>query len=329
MTEHHPLGIGIIGTGFAAKRRAEAIHADDRARLIAVSGRTPERTAAFCETHHTQPQEDWQALVSDRDIDIIMVCTINSIRAEPIRAALNAGKHVVTEYPLCLDPQEAADLIELARSRNLLLHVEHIELLGGLHQALLSHLPHIGTVNYARYITLSAQRPVSERWSYHLDDFGFPLIAALSRIHRFTNAFGNVDTVYCQARFWETQSRYYSACLCNAQLGFASGAIADIIYGKGDRFWQSERTLEVHGDQGTLIFSTQDGQLIRGEDITPITFPRRRGLFTQDTQAILDYLLDGQPLYITPEASLYSLQVADAARQSAQSQQMIRLSSSL
>lgn len=326
MADNYPLGIGIIGTGFAAKRRAEAINQDDRARLVAVSGRIPEHTAAFCETHQAQPQDHWQALIDDRDIDLIMVCTINSIRSAPIRAALNAGKHVVTEYPLCLDPDEAADLIELARSRNLLLHVEHIELLGGLHQALLAHLPHIGTVNYARYITLAAQRPVSPRWSYHLDDFGFPLIAALSRIHRFTDAFGNVDTLYCQARFWETQSRYYSACLCNAQLGFASGAIADIIYGKGDRFWQSERTLEVHGDQGTLIFSTQDGKLIRGEDITPITFPRRRGLFAKDTEAILDYLLDAQPLYVTPEASLYSLRVADAARQSAQSQQMIRLS---
>ncbi|MEC4802773.1 MAG: Gfo/Idh/MocA family oxidoreductase [Jaaginema sp. PMC 1079.18] len=325
MTFPSPLGIGIIGTGFVAQRRAEAIRQDDRAQLIAVSGRTPARIAAFCETYQNLYQEDWQALIRDRAIDVIVVCSVNSFRTEPIRAALNAGKHVVTEYPLCLDPDEAAALIQLARDRDLLLHVEHIELLGGLHQALLTHLPHIGAVHYARYITLTPQRPVAPRWSYHYDDFGFPLSGALSRIHRFTDAFGKVNTVYCQARFWQDRDRYYRACLCNAQLGFASGAIADIIYGKGDRFWRSERTLEIHGDEGTLSFSAQEGQLIRGEVVTPIAFPPRRGLFARDTQAVFDYLLHQTPLYVTPEASLYSLRVAEAARQSARSHQAINL----
>jgi biliverdin reductase len=33
---------------------------------------------------------------------------------------------------------------------------------------------------------------------------------------------------------------------------------------------------------------------------------------------VLDHLFDGTPLYVTPEESLYTLKVADAARRSAE-----------
>ena len=42
----------------------------------------------------------------------------------------------------------------------------------------------------------------------------------------------------------------------------------------------------------------------------------RRGLFAKDIAMVLDHLTIGTPLYVTSEASLYSLKVADAARQS-------------
>ncbi len=57
---------------------------------------------------------------------------------------------MVVEYPLTLDPQEEAELIALAAKRQRLLHVAYIELLGGLHQALLAHLPRIGRVARVR-----------------------------------------------------------------------------------------------------------------------------------------------------------------------------------
>jgi biliverdin reductase len=40
---------------------------------------------------------------------------------------------------------------------------------------------------------------------------------------------------------------------------------------------------------------------------------------------VLDYLIDGIPLYVTPEASLYTLKVAAAAQRSAETGQTITL----
>ncbi len=40
---------------------------------------------------------------------------------------------------------------------------------------------------------------------------------------------------------------------------------------------------------------------------------------------VLDYLVEGTPLYVSPTASYYALKVADAARQSAETGKVINL----
>lgn len=327
-SEKTPLQIGLVGTGYAAQKRAEAINNDDRAHLVAVTGNTPEKTAEFCQTYGVQSIDSWLQLVSSPELDLVIICTINREHGTIARTALEAGKHVIIEYPLALNPAEAESLIALAKTKNKLLHVEHIELLGGLHQAIRQHLPEIGNVFYARYITINPQRPAPCRWTYNYSLYGFPLTAALSRIHRFTDLFGTVASVNCQSRFWDAPERgYYTACLCNAQLRFNNGLIGEITYGKGETFWQGYRTFELHGEGGTMIFEGEKGTLIRGEEKRAIEVGTRRGLFAKDTAMVFDRLLFNKPLYVSPEASCYALKVADAARQSAetgQCQQVIR-----
>ncbi len=319
-----PIRVGLVGTGFAAKLRAETFQADSRSRLVAVSGHTPEKTQEFAQTHQTSALDSWQDLVVHPEVDLVVICTINRDHGAIARAALNAGKHVVVEYPLSLDPNDAESLIALAQAKGKLLHVEHIELLGGLHQALRQWLPEIGNPFYARYVTITPQRPAPKRWTYHSEQFGFPFSAALSRIQRFTDLFGEVSTVSCQSRFWDAAD-YYTACLCTAQLRFANGLIAEVTYGKGEVFWQNLRNFEVHGDQGTLVFEGDQGTLIRGEEKTSIEVGGRRGLFIKDTGMVLDYLVEGTPLYLSPADSCYALKVADAARQSSETGQVISL----
>ena len=311
-----PIRAGLVGTGFVAKLRAEALQTDSRSRLVAVSGHTPEKTQEFARTHEAIALDSWQQLVEHPDLDLVVICTINRDHGAIAQAALEAGKHVVVEYPLSLDPVEAESLIALAEAQGKLLHVEHIELLGGLHQALRQALPEIGNPFYARYITIMPQHPAPKRWTYHPEQFGFPFSGALSRIQRFTDLFGDVTTVSCQSRFWEAAD-YYRACLCTTQLRFTNNLIAEVTYGKGEVFWQGLRDFEVHGEQGTLVFEGDQGSLIRGEERIPIEVGGRRGLFGKDTGMVLDYLVEGKPLYVSAAASLYALKVADAARQSA------------
>ncbi len=317
-----PVRVGLIGTGFVAKLRAEALLPDAQgdwlaAKLVAVAGRTPEKVAAFAETYGAIALGSWRELLGRSDVDLVMVATTNGERAAIVRAALEADKHVATEYPLAIDPNEAADLIELARSRNRLLHVEHIELLGGVHQSLRTWLPKVGEVMAARYSTISPQVPTPGKWTYSRSQFGFPLVGALSRVHRLVDVFETVRQVGAVARYWPAEVDQYQACWCEARLIFSNGAIATVTYAKGDRFHGADRTLEVRGSQGTLIYEGDRGRLIQGDTETPLEVGGRRGLFARDTHAVLAYLLNGTPLYVRPEESLYTLRVADAAARSA------------
>ena len=323
----YPLRVGIVGTGYAAKKRAEAIEADRRTELSVVTGNTPERIAKFCQDFKIESADSWTRLVNLPELDLIFVCTINRDCGAIARAAIMAGKHVVVEYPLALDAEIAAEIIELAAARQKLLHVEHIEIIGDLHQSLKQCLPSIGRVFQVRYATISQQQPDPNSWKYHKSTFGFPLAAALSRIHRLTDLFGEVATVSCHNRYWDAaDSDYFTACMCNAKLHFANGIVGELTYGKGNIFHQSDRIMEIYGETGKIVFEGERGKLIQNKQETEIAVASRRGLFAQDTAMVLDCLFEGKPLYIEPEASLYALKVANAAQKSSLTGQIVELS---
>ena len=315
--------VGLVGTGYAAKLRAEAVNQDDRAALVGAVGHKVDTTAEFAQTHRTQAFDRPQELINA--VDLVIICGVNAEHSLIAQSVLESGRHVVIEYPLAIELASATRVIELARSQNRLLHVEHIELLGGVHQAFVRSLCQIGTPFYARYATITPQHPAPAKWTYDPTLFGFPLVGALSRLHRLIHAFGQVESVSCQNRYWNLERDRYTGCLCKAQLQFKNGVLADVIYGKGETSWTPERKLEAQGDRGALFFDGDQGTSINSQGVNPIEVGARRGLFTKDTSAVLDYLLNGTPLYVQPEESLYTLKVAIAAQRSAEQQQTIRL----
>lgn len=319
--------VGLVGTGYAARLRAETLAKDGRSRLVAATGHSPSKSQEFSQTFEVPLESSWQALVQRSDVDLVMVCTINRDHGAIAQAALEAGKHVVVEYPLALTVAEAEFLLTLATRQQKLLHIEHIELLSGIHQTLRDALPAIGTPFYVRYSNLNPQHPAPDKWTYHPELFGFPFIGALSRLHRMTDLFGAVKTVSCQARFWGQSGlpSPYTTCLCSAQLRFASGLVGEVIYGKGEALWQTERSFVVQGEKGAIALEGEQGNLIQGEQVTPLEVGSRRGLFARDTTEVLDHLLMGTPLYVDPQSSVYALQVAEAAQRSAETGETIIL----
>ena len=90
-----------------------------------------------------------------------------------------------------------------------------------------------------------------------LNQFKSPIILIL--------IFAAVRSIFIQEAadviFWATQPDFYKACLCNAQLRFANGLVAEAVYGKGETFWQSENIFTIYGEAGTLVFTPESGQL--------------------------------------------------------------------
>jgi scyllo-inositol 2-dehydrogenase (NADP+) len=66
-----------------------------------------------------------EEMIQDPTLDLIIVNTPNYTHYEYTRAALNAGKNVIVEKPFTVHAAEGQELIELAKSKNLLLSVYH------------------------------------------------------------------------------------------------------------------------------------------------------------------------------------------------------------
>lgn len=306
----------IIGTGFAARKRAEALGAIPGIKLTKIVSRHAERVQQLGQKYQVDVLSHVDDLWREPDLHLVFICTVNADHGALVQQALEHHKHVVVEYPLALDVSHATQLMALAQQRQRLLHVEHIELIGGLHVAMQEHLAAVGIPHYVNYRTLAPKQSAPHKWSYCLELLGFPMMAALSRIQRLTNLLGPVETVVCQGGVQPPDTQYFYRCLYSAQLMFCNGTLAELTYGKGEGVWQRSRYIEVRGDRGCLVFDGNQGCLTTAQGEQIISAAPRQGLFHKDTQRVVDYLLRERQLYVTPAESVYSLKVAAALQRS-------------
>ena len=93
-------GFGIVGCGMIGAVQAAAIQAIQGARLLAVCGKDPERTAKFAERFGATPYTDYNAFLAHPGLRIVNICTPSGLHAEQGIAAARAGKHVLVEKPI-------------------------------------------------------------------------------------------------------------------------------------------------------------------------------------------------------------------------------------
>jgi len=106
---------GIVGVRFMGEVHARAIRRAGGV-VVAAVGATPKSSRAAAEALGTERvAESVEHLLAADDIDVVHICTPNATHGPLVRAAIAAGKHVVCEKPLAIDPDEAADLLRLAQ----------------------------------------------------------------------------------------------------------------------------------------------------------------------------------------------------------------------
>lgn len=114
-----PIRIGVIGLGVMGEQYARIYQAHALARVTAICTRSAERLAAVGDRldisgRHT----DFHDLIARDDVDAVCVATPDGAHFAPVRAALEAGKHVLCEKPFTTDLAEADQLLELSRARS-------------------------------------------------------------------------------------------------------------------------------------------------------------------------------------------------------------------
>ena len=111
--------IGIVGAGANTElRHIPGFREIDGVEIVGVVNRSAESTQRSAATHEIpKTYESWEQLVSDPDIDAVMIGTWPNMH-EPITcAALNNGKHVLCEARMARNLAEARSMHETSQQR--------------------------------------------------------------------------------------------------------------------------------------------------------------------------------------------------------------------
>ena len=65
-------------------------------------------------------------MLADKDIDMIDICNPTHLHPETVIKALQAGKHVLVEKAIALEPKDADAMLEAAKKAQRLLMVAHV-----------------------------------------------------------------------------------------------------------------------------------------------------------------------------------------------------------
>ena len=114
-----PLNIGMIGYGLMGRAHTNAFRQVSqffplahKPVLKAICGRDGVKAAAFAANWGYESVEtDWRALIARPDIDLIDIAATNNVHAEIAIAAAKAGKLVMCEKPLGMNPAESLKMV--------------------------------------------------------------------------------------------------------------------------------------------------------------------------------------------------------------------------
>ncbi|MEX2208907.1 MAG: Gfo/Idh/MocA family oxidoreductase [Myxococcota bacterium] len=200
------LPLAVVGAGRAGRARVRALGESPRARLAAVVSRGDPGGPTFAD------------VLADPAVAGVILCTPNLLHGSQARAALDARKHVLVEFPAAPGPSELRALLARAHGYGRVLHEEHIELLSPSQAWLREHArplgrPRGGTLEFTGS---------DEGWIADPALAGTPALCALARLHRLVDLFGEAEVRGA------TLARRAGYRL-EVELGFASGGAVTLV----------------------------------------------------------------------------------------------------
>ena len=119
--------IGVIGVGHLGQHHARIYTELLDARLVGVADSDLDRAKLIGEHLGVPAFGSLEELIRRKSPDAISVVVPTSQHYKIAKTALEAGIHVLVEKPITIMPEEAAELLDIANRKNLVLQVGHIE----------------------------------------------------------------------------------------------------------------------------------------------------------------------------------------------------------
>lgn len=268
----HKVKIGILGAGAIAERAHIAHYVKlEHVELSAIADLDQNRAEQVAEKFgipnvYTNVGE----LLARRDIDGVSICTPNKFHADHSIAAMKAGKHVLVEKPMCMNLQEAEEMICTSKMTGKALMVSFTHRFFSHNQYVKEQLEEgtIGTpltfrIRFAHLGPYTSWEAKSG-WFFNKElsgggallDMG---IHALDLLRYFGGEFKEIKG-YAATLKHNIEVEDYAAAL----IAFESGT-----YGHMETGWYSQPGFtgyEIYGTEGTIICDYQTVRILREVD---------------------------------------------------------------
>lgn len=109
------LKFAIYGCGVIAATHVKAIAEVPGAELYACADISQPLADSFAGKHGIKSYADFDALISENDIDVVCICTPNGTHSQLAVKAISAGKHVVLEKPMAISSDECEEIIRAVK----------------------------------------------------------------------------------------------------------------------------------------------------------------------------------------------------------------------
>lgn len=323
--------VGLIGAGTMGRSHNRAYNSLENAQLVAICDLDATKAEKLAKPGMTVVT-DYQEILQDPSIDVVDICVPTYLHKEIVLAAAKAGKHVFCEKPIALSVEDAEEMVAACHGAGVKLGVGHVVRFFPDYYRLKNILAsgQIGdpkVVRTSRGGSFPTRKP--DNWYADYTKSGGPIVDLI--IHDFDFLlwlFGPVRRVF--AKTVPNQVGFDHALVT---LRFKNGLIAHVegswSQPKGTPFSTS---YEVAGTKGLyeyskdrtppLIVRTEQGdQRAKSVPRSPLAVDP----YAAQLSAFFNAIAEEQEVPVSGEVAIAALEVALAARQSAETGEVVWL----
>ena len=312
-----------FGMGFNPRQyHCNTIRTTKGLNLYGVCDIKPDRREEAQKEYQIKTFASFDEVLDDDHVDLVVIAAPNNTHAPLAIKALDAGKHVVTEKPMCSNTQEADAMIEASKRNQRLLSVrqnrrwdtDYLTVKHVLDDGILGDVFLIDSA-ISMYIKPTGWRAKKEAGGGFLPDWGGHLIDQVVLL-----AQSEPERVFAvlEYRVWNVDVDTHARVLTTFKNGLATEIEVSNIS------WLSRPRWHVRGEEGALIYQGGKALVKTADGETEI--PNVTGNLREFYQNIAAAVNEGANLLVRPEEVRTSIAIIEAAFLSAQRGESVTVS---
>lgn len=303
--------VGVLGVGKMGEYHVGILSENRDVALNGISDASEERGRVISERYGVPYFKDFKEMLKQVDVAVVAVPT--RLHHQIGMEVLNAGIHVLLEKPCSDNLEHARELFSLADSKNLILHIGHVERFNGAVQELHK------LVDDPILVECKRMGPFVERMK---DDS----VVLDTMIHDIDIILNLINSKVSRMNVMGRSVFSKKDDVVSVQLKFENGCIANIIASRASQ--NKERTLSitekdsyiildytdqeiyVHRQSSSDYILTKDSLRYKQESLIERIFVHKDNPLKLEIQHFLDCVKNGTPRKVAVDNELYSLEIA-------------------